>query len=166
MPIGNDTNAYRRRPPHLEKPGKTYFVTFCTLNREILAPESRTIALDCCLHDNTKAFWLHAGVIMPEHAHLLLTPFSEVDRLTLTLATILGAIKGVSSHRINDAIGRSGRLWQEESFDRILRSRDDLQETAEYIIMNPVRRGLVSVPDDYPWIWRDWVEGKDLRLIR
>jgi hypothetical protein len=32
--------------------------------------------------------------------------------------------------------------------------------------MNPVRRGLVSVPDDYPWIWRDWVEGKDLRLIR
>jgi hypothetical protein len=30
MPIAHDTSVYERNLPHLEKPGKTYFVTFCT----------------------------------------------------------------------------------------------------------------------------------------
>ena len=68
-------------------------------------------------------------------------------------------IKGVSSHRINALLSRSGALWTEESFDRIIRGADDLEKKVTYIVMNPVAAGLVQHPDDYPWLWRSWVEG-------
>jgi putative transposase len=51
-------------------------------------------------------------------------------------------------------------VWQREYFDRILRSAEDIRTKAEYICENPVRAGLVERVDDYPWIWREWVEGR------
>jgi hypothetical protein len=44
-------------------------------------------------------------------------------------------------------------MWQEESFDHVLRSEERLEETVEYIRQNPVRRGLVARPEDYRWLW-------------
>src|SRR5262249_37233514 len=32
--------------------------------------------------------------------------------------------------------------------------------TAYYLCENPVRRGLAARPDDYPWLWREFVEGR------
>jgi putative transposase len=55
---------------------------------------------------------------------------------------------------------RSGRLWQPESFDRILRNTESARAKAEYVIMNPVRAGLCATPDEYPWVWREWIEGR------
>ena len=49
--------------------------------------------------------------------------------------------------------GRSGSLWQRESFDHILRRDEDLIEKAEYIANNPVRAGLVARPEEYRWLW-------------
>jgi hypothetical protein len=42
---------------------------------------------------------------------------------------------------------------QDESFDRIMRRDDDFEAKLEYVRQNPVRKGLVSVPEDYPWLW-------------
>ena len=50
--IGDDTYAYRRRLPHLQKAGKHYFITFRTFFHFTLPPIARTLALGCCLHDN------------------------------------------------------------------------------------------------------------------
>jgi len=41
--------------------------------------------------------------------------------------------------------------WQEGCFDRLLRSDESLSEKWEYIHQNPVRAGLVSVADDWPY---------------
>jgi hypothetical protein len=57
-------------------------------------------------------------------------------------------------------MNRFGPLWQDESFDRVLRSDEDVRKKADYICANPVRAGLVSSEDQYPWIWREWVEGQ------
>jgi REP element-mobilizing transposase RayT len=86
---------------------------------------------------------------MPDHAHLVATPYEE-----WTLARIMQRIKGVSSHRINHLNAMSGRLWQHESFDHILRSDESLGKKIEYICQNPVRAGLVATPEEYPWLWR------------
>jgi hypothetical protein len=48
--------------------------------------------------------------------------------------------------------------WQDESFDRIVRREENLREKCDYIAMNPVRKGLVSIPDEYPWLWRRWID--------
>jgi REP element-mobilizing transposase RayT len=151
VPIGDDTYAWRRCLPHLTNAGKTYFITFCTVGRLELPKNARDIALASCAYGHESQYWLHCAVVMPDHVHLLLTPFPEA-----MLGTILNGIKGTSSHRINVLLNRRGKLWQRESFDHILRSSEKLEEKAAYICNNPVRSGLVASADDWPWLFRAW----------
>jgi putative transposase len=67
------------------------------------------------------------------------------------LESITGRIKGRSSRWINQRTGKSGRLWQEESYDRKIRSERDLEETIDYIHNNPIRLGIVLSAEQYPW---------------
>src|SRR6478672_2535495 len=118
MPVGYDTHAYRRHLPHLQKVGKTYFVTFCA-KRELSLSE-RDLVLGCCVHDHEKTYWLRCAVVMPDHVHMIFTPYEEWP-----LARIMHRIKSVSAHAIGS------RLWQHESFDHILRSEESRAKKAE-----------------------------------
>jgi putative transposase len=152
--IGHDTYAYRRDLPHLQKTGKTYFVTFSSICRRVLLPDARSIVMQCCLHDNELTYWLHCVVIMPDHAHMLFTPYEG-----WTLAALMERVKSVSSHFINRDEGTRGHRWQHESFDHIVRSGESLARKSEHICDNPVRAGLVTDARDYPWTWnRYWSE--------
>jgi len=90
---------------------------------------------------------------MPDHVHLLFTALRDHAGWTFALPEILKAIKGTSARSINRLSGRIGPVWQDESFDHVLRGNESLVETMEYIRQNPVRRGLVSKPEDYQWLW-------------
>ena len=149
MPIGIDTFAYARDLLHLRKAGKTYFLTFVTHGRWTLPPAARDLTLKACTVSHEEAYWLHAAVVMPDHVHLLMTAFDEYD-----LARIVHRIKGISAHGINKLLARTGAVWQREYFDRIVRSDEDLLRKGEYLLANPVRKGLVTNPLDYPWTWR------------
>ena len=148
MPVADDTVAYRRNLPHLSKTGKTYFVTFRT-NFGFRIPErSRHFVLQSCAYDHGILHWLHTAVVMPDHVHLVLTPFDA------TLAAILRRVKSASAYRVNRDLLRTGPLWRRESFDHILRSNEGLRKKCEYVLQNPVRAGLVSTWESYPWHWR------------
>ncbi|HEV8659698.1 MAG TPA: transposase [Thermoanaerobaculia bacterium] len=134
--------------------GATYFVTFSTILRRELTSQSRDIALSCCVHDHRLTFFLNAVCVMPDHVHMAFTPYEQ-----WRLPQIMRRVKGVSSRLINQADGVRGHLWQDESFDRIMRSHENVRKKCEYICANPVRAGLASSPDGYRWIWRSWVEG-------
>ena len=144
---------YRRRLPHLQKPDADLFVTFCTGTIYPLPPEARDLVLAHCLRENGQRVRLHAVVVMPDHVHLLLFPLRDVDGWTFPLVDILQCLKGATAHRINKLLHCAGPVWQEESFDHVLRSDESLREKAEYIRQNPVRRGLVQKPEDYRWLW-------------
>ncbi|HJQ38886.1 MAG TPA: transposase [Thermoanaerobaculia bacterium] len=148
MPIWNDTHAYRSRLPHLVKRDRPYFVTFCTQDRQQLEPSERDIVIAFCIRDHDTLCWLDCVVVMPDHVHLILTPLGEV-----TLAKVLGRIKGASARAVNRLRGQRGRLWQRDSFDRIVRCDENLYAKRDYIFNNPVRKGLVKRWEDYPWIW-------------
>jgi len=91
---------------------------------------------------------------MPDHVHIIFTPLiNQSAREVYSLAEIMDAIKGASAHQINCLLARSGKVWQTESFDRVLRSSEKLHEKVSYILENPVRKGLVSTWTEYPWIW-------------
>ncbi|MBV9146064.1 MAG: transposase [Acidobacteria bacterium] len=141
---------YRRKLPHLQL-SDWYFVTFTTDERWELTPEARTAVFASCMHEHERTIRIDAVVVMPEHAHMLFHLHSETGAEPL-LYEILGAIKGASAHKVNKLLGRSGRVWVAESFDRMVREGEHLRYR-NYIIMNPVRRGLVSSPDDYEWLW-------------
>ena len=144
---------YRRMLPHYQKANRAIFVTFCKHNRQPFSSEAGSSILKSCLRGNGTRFHLHAAVVMPEHAHLLLTPMQDENGWVYRLPAILKSIKGASARAVNKLTNISGPVWQEESFDHVLRSQESLAEKLEYIRQNPVRRGLVRKPEDYPWLW-------------
>jgi putative transposase len=81
----------------------------------------------------------HVGdfVIMPNHVHLIVVPAVDQD-----LENILRRIKGASSRNCNLQLERSGRFWQPESYDHIVRSLEQFLAYREYIATNPRRAGV------------------------
>ena len=145
---------YRRNLPHLQRDNKPHFVTFVTKNRWIMPEWARELVLGCCIHDHRIRYDLHVAVVMPDHVHVILIPTIDDERRSVVpLPEIMKAIKGASSHQINHRLGRHGSIWQEESFDRVLRSSEKLDEKIVYILQNPVRCGLVREWHEYSWIW-------------
>ena len=147
------TYQYRRRLPHFQKFDRPLFVTFCKLIRDPFPDHARDLALQHCLYEQGKRIDLHAVVIMPDHVHLLFTPLRNQDGWPYPLPKILKLIKGTSARDINKLHGSYGPVWQDESFDHVLRSQESLKEKINYIRMNPVRAGLVQTPEDYKWLW-------------
>ena len=145
---------YRRNLPHLQRDNKPHFITFVTKDRRILPDWACDLVLASCRHDHGTKHNLHAAVVMPDHVHMILTPLiDERRRAVVSLIEILKAIKGASAHAINHSLGVRGTVWQEESFDRVLRSSEKLDEKIAYVLQNPVRRGLVDDWHKYRWLW-------------
>jgi REP element-mobilizing transposase RayT len=144
---------YRRMLPHYQKAGRAVFITFCKANQIPFTPEARDTILQHCLHDHGKRYELHGAVVMPDHVHLLLCPLLDEKGWPYSLPVILKLLKGTSARSVNKLSGSYGPIWQEESFDHVLRSQESFEEKLEYLRQNPVRRGLVKRPEDYKWLW-------------
>lgn len=150
---------YRRHLPHLQKEDTPHFITFVTYQRWVLPESIRGLVFKHCLHEHHVKLQVHGVVIMPDHVHLIITPLEDGQGNPYSLSEIMNGIKGTSAHSINKALNRKGRVWQSESFDHVLRSDESTHSKVQYICENPVRKGLVAEVDDYPWLWREWVEG-------
>lgn len=93
---------------------------------------------------------LHPYVIVPNHVHVLLTPWVVPARL-------MQSIKGISAREANKILGVSGQaFWQHESYDRLVRSPEEFSKIKKYIENNPVRAGLAARPEDYRWSSAWW----------
>jgi REP-associated tyrosine transposase len=143
---------YRRNLPHLQRDDKPHFVTFVTKNRWLLPDDARDIVLGCCRHDDGIKHDLQVVVVMPDHVHMILTPL-VLSGAVVSLAAIMREIKGFSARLINEKLGHPGTVWQEESFDHVLRASEALDQKILYILENPVRRGLIDDWHNYRWIW-------------
>ena len=148
---------YRRNLPHYQKSDRPLFVTFRTYKDWRLPPEARDIALRYCRLEHGGTVALYAGVIMPTHVHLLFTPLRDVEGWPYTLAQIMKLVKGRSAWEINNTLLRRGPVWQDEFFDHVLRSEESLRTKTEYILLNPLRAGLVHGRERYPWCWEEEV---------
>jgi putative transposase len=88
---------------------------------------------------------MHAWVIMPNHVHLLFTAHGDVSRL-------MRRLKGYSARQANQLLGRTGQpFWQDESYDRLVRTGEEFRRIERYIVNNPVKAGLVESIEKYPW---------------
>ena len=146
---------YRRQLPHLQYDERQHFLTFCTHKRWTLPQCVRQTVLQCSLHDNGHKFDLRVAVVMPDHVHMIFMPL--IDQQTsevFSLAKIMDAIKGASAHKVNRSLGRTGKVWQAESFDHVLRSSESLDAKISYLLDNPVRAGFVDRWQNYRWLWK------------
>ncbi|NOT64015.1 MAG: hypothetical protein HOP19_27695 [Acidobacteria bacterium] len=81
---------------------------------------------------------------------------ADADEKTcqFVLASIMGALKGWTARRCNEALNRSGQFWQHESYDHIIRKPGEWARVVNYVINNPVKAGLVTDWQDWPWSYR------------
>ena len=126
----------------------------------LASPEAASILESTLLHGHGDAYTLLAWIIMPNHVHALvhIAPRS-------TLSDVVQSWKSVTAHRINRRLGRSGKLWQQDYFDRYMRDGRHIGRTIDYIHDNPVKAGLCNRPDTWrfssahpskgwdPWAW-------------
>jgi hypothetical protein len=82
---------------------------------------------------------------MDDHVHLIVTP-NDGWRLD----QILHSWKSFTAQAWMRRKLRSGPVWQDESYDRIVRDEKELARAAEYMLDNPFRRWADI--DSYPWL--------------
>ena len=146
---------YRRNLPHLQRDFKPHFITFVTKLRWVLPDWARDITLSSCCHDHRRRYELYVAVVMPDHVHLILTPLIDEPRNEIfSLIEIMRGIKGAAGRKINQQMGRHGAVWQEESFEHVLRSSEGLDAKVNYVLQNPARKGLVDDWREYRWAWK------------
>ena len=160
LPSANESAAYRKSHglPHFEKPWMIYAVTVSTRGRRILSAQARTIVLDSLRHFHGQRYELIAACVMPDHMHFLLQPYPKDREATgepvfWSLSELLSSIKSFTAHEINAAEHTKGTVWEKESFDRYVRSDQDLEEKFNYILRNPWDAKVVGPQEDYPWVW-------------
>jgi putative transposase len=93
-----------------------------------------------------------AYVIMPDHLHWLFELGEGPG-----LSQIIKRVKGSAARRINAVRLSTGRLWQPGFHDHAIRNSQDIEPIANYVLNNPVRAGLVTNPEDYPFKYSAWL---------
>jgi putative transposase len=127
----------------------TYFITASNFEKQSLLQSCRmaNLFLEVLFHYQKKIKYnLHEFVIMPDHFHLLITPIPPV-----ILEKAVQFIKGAFSYRAKKELAFKGEIWQTSFYDRRVRDADEYARFRHYIYMNPVRRGLVTLPEEFPF---------------
>ena len=146
----------RRHLPHWQLAGAIYFLTWRCAASITLKEEERGIVLTAIRHWDAIRWDLLAAVVMPDHVHVLACPLPKGEG-RWELGELLHSIKSYSSHQIvkRRRIGRESiSIWQDERYDRWMRDEDEVAEKWAYIVANPVKAGLVELPEQYPWLYQ------------
>lgn len=127
-----------------------YFVTTCTFHRRRILTKSNVAGV---LVEEWRAARERHGwaigryVIMPDHVHFFCA--AELD--AKPLSQFMQFWKQWTSKRIVRESAIGGVIWQAEFFDHVLRSGESYSQKWEYVRENPVRAGLVTTSDGWPF---------------
>ena len=136
------------RPIRLEFPGAIYHVTTRGNGGDdiFLDDQDRLQFLTALGEVVSRAGWIvHAYVLMDNHYHLLIE--TPKDNLSLGMRQL----NGVYTQRFNRTHGRTGHVFQGR-YKAIMVERDSyLLELARYVVLNPLRAGMVKRLETWPW---------------
>jgi len=85
-------------------------------------------------------WYLWLMVVMPDHVHLIVT--FDLER---GVRLIMKAWKSYLTRNLSIQ-------WQSDFFEHRLRNDEEFVQKMHYVRMNPVRKGLVSSPDAWPYV--------------
>jgi REP-associated tyrosine transposase len=135
-----------------------------------------TVVRENLYHHHGAKYELLAYCVMPNHVHVLLQPFQNESSDALLgqatslsadlerseeiisdecpdsaspLTAIMHSLKSYTANKVNEVLGRTGALWQHESYDHWVRDLGELERIVNYIKANPVRAGLCEKPSDW-----------------
>ena len=136
-------------------PGQVYLVTFVTHQRKpLFADAALAMTMAACIAN--ARLWetsrLPAWVLMPDHWHGLVE-LGDGDTLTDRIRTLKANTARVARQARPDI----AQVWAKGYHDHALRTDETLRDVARYIVLNPVRAGLVRRVGDYPFWDAVWV---------
>ena len=121
-----------------------YFVTMCVKDRrQVLANKSVFEAIKKTIAQ-LRRWRVLAGVIMPDHAHGIVSPIEDRG---LSVGDFSTGFKRV----LRKALGSQKWEWQRGCFDRLLRSDENVHSKWIYAQDNPLRHGFVQRAQDWPY---------------
>lgn len=126
---------------------QVYLVTACTNGRAPLLGRlgaARAVIRELRQAEQAGLATTLAFVVMPDHLHWLMALGQA------SLASLIKRIRGRSAHAINRCWQRRGTVWQPGFHDHAVREEECLVTTTRYLLMNPVRAGLVSHAAHWP----------------
>jgi putative transposase len=135
-------------PVRIAAGARTFFVTSSISDKRNLLQSDRSAALFVrVLYDYRaqRKFRLHEFVVMPDHAHALVTV--EYD---ISIERAVQFIKGGFAFRAGRELGFGAPLWQKGFSEVRIVDADAFRQTSEYIRNNPVARHLVTEAELYP----------------
>ncbi|MCC6795511.1 MAG: transposase [Candidatus Hydrogenedentes bacterium] len=100
-------------------------------------PRCATIVADALRHFAGERYVLDAFVVMPNHVHALFRPIPPHE-----LEDILHSWKSFTAKAINKLVNRTGPLWQEDYWDRMIRNEAHFHACQRYIVENPINAKL------------------------
>ena len=149
-PLTTQTRPQRKSLPHnlpswVHPETAVFFITICCSPRgkdqlcrqEISAGIFESVAFRQLRGD----WWVQLLLLMPDHLHALISFPSNMD-----MTTTISQWKEFLAKKL-------GIHWQRDFFDHRLRSDESLRDKADYILQNPVRRGLVARTEDWSYVW-------------
>ena len=139
----------RKHLPHLPPPwvadDSCFFITINAqpkrVNQLVIPARAGRILQSVAFYHGEGMWWSHLFLLMPDHLHALLSV--APDR------TLTHTIRAWKSWQAKTC----GIKWQTGFFEHRIRSNQSFEEKAAYIRQNPVRAGLVSRAEDWPFVW-------------
>ncbi len=145
-----------KRPPRI--PGfdyigcHAYFLTICAENRERFFVSHERGEAVCVELLRTAANYRCAVIaycLMPDHLHALIEGVAEDSDFRKFVAMFKQRTSFVHCQRCEK------RLWQEGYYEHVLRDEDPPIGVAAYILHNPIRAGLSTTLEEYPFLGSD-----------
>lgn len=145
------------REGRFSAPHAWYSVTTCIKDRHpLLVPDPLNPLVDIRPATIIKETirWLHresrwqckAFVVMPDHVHIILALGQKAN-----LSNVMNSFGKHTASRLNELLNRKGQIWQKGFYDHCLRKEESYLRHLGYIRENPVRKGFVDKPEDWPF---------------
>ncbi len=146
---GGPALPVRKKLPHgvpdWVEDGAVYFITLCCVPRghnQLCAPATAERIWEAARFREERHDWhVRLLLLMPDHLHALIS-FSPRQPMGKTISNFKEIVAK-----------RADVRWQRDFFDHRLRAEESLGEKAHYIRMNPVRKGLITRAEDWPYVW-------------
>ena len=153
--MDNGYKVYPHNPPHYFVPNAIYMVTGAILhNRHLLFEDRRKqIVLEVLLSRSQALGWnMVACAILHNHYHFI----ARSPASATTLPKLIRQLHSITAIELNKWDRTPGRQVWFNYWDTCITYERSYLARLHYVLMNPVKHGLVESPIDYPYCSYKW----------
>lgn len=109
-------------------------------------PQNAAIVATALEYFDGERYKLLAWVIMPNHIHAIVEQVEGYQ-----LGRVIHSWKSFTAKQINKSLGKDGRVWARDYYDRFVRDAEHYANALFYVENNPVKIGLVRRSEEWPF---------------